>query len=196
MSSVDDKSEGKSPSLAVPRMQYIPDLLFNEWLVGLGVPVLIGIAFALLSDEFKEFMAAKVLLVIAAGWAYGKAIFWATGTQVSFTIRALTLTAAGAALTIGLVETIRLANRREATLSAEAHPPKSLGNKWENKDEKRSVPSRSPASTANARSREPRTFDATNPLGSLAQLGWAVKDTQDATTFEIVDKPLPDMRVG
>jgi hypothetical protein len=37
------------------------------------------------------------------------------------------------------------------------------------------------------------TTEETNPLGRLAQLGWGVKDTADATEFSVSNKALPDM---
>src|SRR5260370_172052 len=66
------KPEGEPTPLEARLMENILDLLFNEWAVGLGVPLLIGIAFALLADEFKQFTAARVLFILAAASGYGK----------------------------------------------------------------------------------------------------------------------------
>ena len=91
------------------------DLLFDEWVVGLGVPIIVGIGFALLSDEFKEFKAAKTCFVISAVWMYGKTIMWGVTTPENFKVRLLVLALVGAVVTVGLAEVLRLTNHRAAS---------------------------------------------------------------------------------
>jgi hypothetical protein len=50
-------------------MPVVLELLFNEWAVGFGVPILIGVGFTLLGNEFKEFKAARLCFWIGAVWA-------------------------------------------------------------------------------------------------------------------------------
>src|SRR2546430_10520825 len=95
-------------------MPAVLDLLFNEWLVGFGVPILIGAGFTLLADEFKEFKAAKTCFIIAAAWAYVKVIMWGLTTPESFKIRVLVFAVVGAVVTVGLGEALRLTSRRQA----------------------------------------------------------------------------------
>jgi len=99
-------------------MPVLLDLLFNEWLVGFGVPILVGIGLSLLADEFKEFTAARICFIFATLWAYGKMIMWGFTTPESFKVRALVIALVSASVAIGLVEALRLTTRRQTTVNA------------------------------------------------------------------------------
>jgi hypothetical protein len=65
-------------------MQALLEILFNEWLVGFGVPILIGVGFTLLADEFKEYGAARWCFSVSAVWMCGKVLMWSVFPRKKF----------------------------------------------------------------------------------------------------------------
>jgi hypothetical protein len=88
------------------------DFIFNEWLVGFGVPILIGVGFALVGDEFKEYKAARWCFCISAAWMYGKVLMWSLSVS-TFRVRAIVVFLVFGIVGVGLMEVLRLTNRRE-----------------------------------------------------------------------------------
>jgi hypothetical protein len=91
----------------------LSDFLFNEWVVGLGVPILIGLGFTLLADEFKEYRAARVCFWASALWACGKVIMWSAFAVNNFWGRAAAVFIVCGLASVGLSEALRLTTRRE-----------------------------------------------------------------------------------
>jgi hypothetical protein len=68
-------------------VQPVLDAIFNEFVVGFGVPILIGLGTWLTSDEFKEYKAARFLFWISAIWIYGKVAMWSGFSPYGFWTR-------------------------------------------------------------------------------------------------------------
>jgi len=163
----------------------LSETVFNEWLVAFCVPILVGVGFALLSDEFKEYQGARLCFWISAIWMHGKALMWSALSSEGFWTRAVIVFLVCGFVGMGLMQVLRLTAKREqrATQIGASAPhelPKPIESSTGQNSSKQSA-------------RENGIVDTTNPLGSLAQLGWGVKDTPDATTFEIANKELPNM---
>ena len=94
-------------------MHALLEILFNEWLVGFGVPILIGVGFTLLADEFKEYGAARWGFSISALWMCGKALMWSVFASDSFPVRAVIVFVVFGVVGIGLMEVLRLTDKRE-----------------------------------------------------------------------------------
>jgi hypothetical protein len=93
------------------------DFLFNDWLVGFGVPILIGVGFALLADEFKEYTAARWCFVVSAVWICGKVITWLVfSTQPLHTRVVIAFLVCGLA-GVSLMGAFRLTAKREQSTS-------------------------------------------------------------------------------
>lgn len=88
------------------------DFIFNEWLVGFGVPIVITVGFALVGDEFKEYKAARWCFCISAAWMYGKVLMWSLSLS-EFRVRAIVVFLVFGIVGVGLMEVLRLTNRRE-----------------------------------------------------------------------------------
>jgi Leucine-rich repeat (LRR) protein len=103
------------------------------------------------------------------------------------------LTLVGATLTVSLVEALRLTGRREVVFETALQPhdatPAETGGSSQSENEAESTPILGHPTFTNK-------IDTSNPLGSLAELGWGVKDAKDITTFEIANKALPDMKAS
>jgi hypothetical protein len=89
------------------------DSILNEWLVGFGVPIIIGVAFTLLADEFKEYKAARWCFSISAVWLCGKVLMWSVLSSQNFGVRAISVFLAFGMVGIGLMESLRLTSKRE-----------------------------------------------------------------------------------
>jgi hypothetical protein len=98
-------------------LRTILDFIF-DWLLVLGVPILIGAWFALLSDEFKRFKGARVCLYIATVWAFGKVLMWSAFSSDKFPIRALIVFFAFGIIGLCLSEALRLTTARERAATA------------------------------------------------------------------------------
>jgi hypothetical protein len=169
-------------------MYSLSETVFNEWLVALCVPIMIGAGFALLSDEFKEYKAARLCFWLSAIWMYGKVLMWLALSSEGFWTRAVIVFLVCGFVGIGLMQVLRLtAKREQRETTREALAPQEIPKPIESSTEQNG----SKKSPREAEKNE--TVDTTNPLGSLAQLGWGVKDTPDETTFEIANKELPNM---
>src|ERR1700722_7820037 len=94
-------------------MDPIFDFIFNDWIVGLGVPIMIGVGFALLTDELKEYRGARVAFWISAIWLWGKVTMWTVVSSKSFQVRALIVFLAAGIVAVGLTEALRLVNKRQ-----------------------------------------------------------------------------------
>jgi len=157
--------------------------LLGEWaffLVALP-PTILGLF--MISDEAKAFKAARVCFWLSALWMWGKIVWWDAMTPDKFVPRAVATFIACGLIAIGLSEALRLAARREAHHAA-APMSGTAGS-----SSATAPASQSPTSTTAA----PADAIAANPLGSLAQLGWGIKDSSDATEFSIANKALPNM---
>src|SRR5271155_4120163 len=103
-------------------MHVVLDWLF-DWLVfGFGVPILIGVGFTLLADEFKEFKAARVCFYLAAAWVCGKALMWSWSSQDSFVLKAVVGFFVFGIVGVALIGALRLAVKREHSVSRDASP--------------------------------------------------------------------------
>ena len=109
-----------------PAMRPVLDFLFGDFAVGTGVALFIGAGFTLLADEFKKFGAAKICFYIAVAWVYGKVLMWGFFTHESFYIRVTSVFLVFGLVGVGLVEALRLANARKASLgqSSKSEPTK------------------------------------------------------------------------
>lgn len=177
-----------SPQSTLSSMYSLSETVFNEWLVAFCVPILIGVGFALLSDEFKEYKAARLCFWLSAIWIYGKALMWSALSSEGFWTRAVIVFLVCGFVGIGLMQILRLTAKREQRETprgalAPHEIPKPIESSTEQNGSKQSP----------REAEKNETVDTTNPLGSLAQLGWGVKDTPDGTTFEIANKELPNM---
>jgi Leucine-rich repeat (LRR) protein len=167
-------------------------IVFNEWLVAFCVPILIGAAFTLLADEFKEYRAARICFWSAAILVWGKALMWSVFTSEVFAIRAVAVFLICGIVGTALMESLRLTTRRERLTSQVAGMPEATPSQMRTKEQ----PPGEATQTSNVQPAQQTRLgdsDTGNPLGSLAQLGWGVKDAKDVTTFEIANRPLPDM---
>jgi hypothetical protein len=97
-------------------MLVVLGLIFNEWLVGFGVPILVGIGLTLVSDEFKKFQAARMCFIIATVWVYGRVLMWSVFTSQSFYARAFVTFLAFGIVGVILTEGLRAASQRENLL--------------------------------------------------------------------------------
>jgi Leucine-rich repeat (LRR) protein len=168
------------------------EIVFNEWVIGFCVPILIGAAFTLLADEFREYKAARVCFWSAAILVGGKAIMWSVFSSEVFSIRAVAVFFICGIVGIGLMESLRLTTRREQLTSQVAEIPKAARSKMETKQQPQSEAPQTSAVQPDQKARQ-TNLDTLNPLGSLAELGWGVKDAKDVTTFEIANRSIPDM---
>ena len=154
------------------------------------MPILIGAGFTLPADEYKEYRAARVCFWAAAVWVWGKALMWSVFSSEVFGIRAVAVFFVCGIVGIGLMESLRLTTRREQFTSQVAGMPKVAASQKETKPQSEAM------QTSHARAEQQTgqtNLGIYNPLGSLAQLGWGVKDAKDVTTFEIANRSLPDM---
>jgi hypothetical protein len=167
------------------------EIVFNDWF-GLCVPILIGAGFTLPADEYKEYRAARVCFWAAAAWVWGKALMWSVFSSQGFGIRAVAVFFICGILGDGLMESLRLTTRREQQTSQAAEVPKVVASQTETKLQPQSEATPNSDFQPNQQARQ-TNLNTHNPLGSLAQLGWGVKDAKDLTTFEIANRSLPDM---
>jgi hypothetical protein len=96
-------------------MRVVFDYIFDWLPFGFGVPILIGAAFALLGDEFREYKGARACFYIATAWIYGKVFMWAYFTSEKFHIRAIVALLVYGLVGLGLQESLRLTRRREVS---------------------------------------------------------------------------------
>jgi hypothetical protein len=89
------------------------DRLIDWPLFGFGVPILIGVGFTVLADEFKAFRAARVCFYLAAIWIGGKATMWAIFTSDRVSMRMLVVFLVFGTVRVIFVETLRLTTSRE-----------------------------------------------------------------------------------
>jgi Leucine-rich repeat (LRR) protein len=168
-------------------MYTLSETVFNEWLVGFCVPILIGAGFALLSDEFKEYTGARLCFWLSAIWMYGKVLMWSALSSEGFWTRAVIVFLVCGFVGIGLMQVLRLtAKREQRETQGGALPPQEIPKPIES-------PTGQDGSRQSLEADKNESADTTNPLGGLAQLGWGVKDAPDVTTFEIANKELPNM---
>jgi hypothetical protein len=120
-------------------MRTILDYIFDWLPLGLGVSVLIGAGFAMLAEEFKAFTAARICFYLAAIWVCGKVLMWGYFTSDSFYIRGILSFLIFGILGVALLESLRLASRRESIVrespSMESDKPKN----WSIKQESRGM---------------------------------------------------------
>ena len=102
-------------------MRVILDYIFDWLPFGFGVPILIGVGFALLADEFKAFRAARVCFYLATTWMYGKVFMWAYLTSDRFHTRAVVAFLVFGFVGVGLIEALRLTRHRE--INSTSVPP-------------------------------------------------------------------------
>jgi hypothetical protein len=94
-------------------MHALLDLIF-DWLVfGFGVPILIGVGFALLADEFKAFQAGRVCFYVAALWIVGKVLMWSVFSSDKFPLRPFVIFLVCGVVGVSLSEALRLTAKRE-----------------------------------------------------------------------------------
>jgi hypothetical protein len=101
-------------------MQVVLEWLF-DWLVfGFGVPIIIGVGFGLLADEFKEFRAARICFYLVALWIFGKVLMWAWLSPDRFAVKAIVGFVVFGAVGVGLIGILSLTTKREQAVSREA----------------------------------------------------------------------------
>jgi len=100
------------------------DLIFNDLVFGLGVPLLVTAGGLLLSDEFKRFGAARVCFYLAAAWICGRVLMWSVFTSETTYVRFIATFLAFGIVGIGLTESIRATNHRENSLKNTEQEPK------------------------------------------------------------------------
>jgi hypothetical protein len=101
------------------------DLIFSDVALGLGVPLLVTAGCLLLSDEFKQFKAAKAFFCLATVWVCGRVLMWSVFTSEAFYTRALATFLAFGIVGVGLAEALRATSHREHSLrNPEQEPPK------------------------------------------------------------------------
>jgi Leucine-rich repeat (LRR) protein len=173
-------------------VQPVLDAVFNEFAVGFGVPILIGLGTWLTSDEFKEYKAARCFFWISAIWTYGKVLMWSGSSSYGFWTRAAIVFFVCGIIGVALTEALRLTTKRERSETGTAMPPMSATSGASGTASPQDHTSRS---LFGSKAEGPPQGDthATSPLGALAELGWGVKDGKDATTFEISARELPRM---
>jgi len=103
-------------------MHVVLDSLFDWLVVGFGVPILIGVGLALLADEFKEFIAARVCFYLAAAWVCGKALMWSWSAQDRFVVKALIGFFVFGTVGVALIGLLYLTTKREKTVAREVSP--------------------------------------------------------------------------
>jgi hypothetical protein len=111
-------------------MHQLLDYLFDWLPFGFGVPILVGIGLALLADEFRQFLAARVCFYFAAAYVCGKVLMWSYFTSEKFYIRGTVTFLVLGFLGMGLNEGLRLISRRESHPSdgpAKLEPVPALG---------------------------------------------------------------------
>jgi hypothetical protein len=95
---------------------YFVHALFSWELLGIGVSTLLTAGFALVTDV-RTFKAARVCFILAAAWLIGKVAVWGIFTSERLSVRVSVTALVCAAVGVGLVETVRLASSREATVA-------------------------------------------------------------------------------
>ncbi len=96
-------------------MRALLDLIFDWLAFGFGVPILIGVGFALLADEFKAFKAARICFYIVAAWICGKVLMWSVFSSERFSLRAIVIFVVCGVVGVGLSEVLRLTTARETS---------------------------------------------------------------------------------
>ncbi len=104
-------------------MKILLEYIFDWLPFGIGAPIFIGLGFTLLADEFKAFTAARVFFYLAATWILGKVFMWAYFTSNEFRIRAVIAFLIFGCVGVGLIEALRLTNRREVRNSLSPESP-------------------------------------------------------------------------
>jgi hypothetical protein len=94
-------------------VRLILDFILNEWVVGFGVPILVGLGIAMLADEFKEYKAARWCFWVSTVWLWGKILMWSVFSSQVFAIRAVIVFFVCGVVGIGLMESLRLTSKRE-----------------------------------------------------------------------------------
>jgi hypothetical protein len=97
----------------LPVVYLILDFILNDWMVGFGVPILVGLGFQMLADEFKEYKAARFCFCVSAFWLWGKTIMWSVSSSQNFSIRAVIVFLVCGLVGIGLMESLRLTSKRK-----------------------------------------------------------------------------------
>ncbi len=108
-------------------MRALLDLIFDWLTFGFGVPILIGVGFTLLADEFKAFKAARICFYIAAAWICGKVLMWSVFSSERFSLRAFVIFVVFGVAGVGLSEVLRLTTTRETSSASPAPSPQSTG---------------------------------------------------------------------
>ena len=99
-------------------MHEVLDFLFNEWLVGFGVPILISAGFAFIGDEFRAFKWARICFVTSAAWICGKTLMWSVFSLDSFRSKAVVVFFACGFVGVALLAVLVLTTKREAEVAA------------------------------------------------------------------------------
>jgi hypothetical protein len=108
-----EEADNTNLFLLATGMRPILDSIFNEWVVGFGVPILVSLGIGMLADEFKEYKAARWCFWVSAVWVWGKILMWSAFTSQVFSIRAVIVFFVCGLVGIGLMESLRLTSKRE-----------------------------------------------------------------------------------
>jgi hypothetical protein len=104
-------------------MRIIFDYIFDWLPFGFGVPILIGVGLAMLTDEFKLFQAARACFFISAVWIFGKVSMWAYFDSDRFFVRGFVVFLVFGCVGVCLIEALRLTTHREVTHLAKPQIP-------------------------------------------------------------------------
>ena len=100
-------------------MPRVLEALFNDWAVGFGVPILVGLGITLLTDEFKDYKAARWCFWVSALWSWGKVLMWSKDSQETFSIRAVVVFIACGVVGVVLMFLLQLTNKRESPVESQ-----------------------------------------------------------------------------
>lgn len=156
------------------------------WTVtGMLVSVMVGIGLAAVGYNPPEFRLARRCFWLSSVLLGGMAIVWHVQTGHSLLWRVVVSGLIGAAILILLPESLRWVARRELSAKQSQLPPA--------EPSPRTAPV-TPSTIPAVQPKPPEPILAASPIDKLSELGWTVKRGASDITFEVIDKPLPDIK--